>query len=156
MLSGVQNQVQDNAMMNNLKRGLVSGYSSLNAQHFIRQLYDDRAEFGPSAENHMRFQMQIRDLLRALSASAGFEQVIPLLVLRGNRDLVYDMLTDKKSSLYSFELSFEIQKKLALEFFCFSVGQEQLDEAINVLLKFHSTLTQKHRKKCLTEVLSAL
>lgn len=52
--------------------------------------------------------MQIRDLLRALSASAGFEQVIPLLVLRGNRDLVYDMLTDKKSSLYSFELSFEI------------------------------------------------
>jgi len=74
--------------------------------------------------------------MKALSLSKDFEQVIPLLVLRGNRDLVYDMLTDRNNSKFNFELSFEIQKKLALEFFCFSVSQEQLDEAINVLFKF--------------------
>ena len=45
-----------------------------------------------------------------------------MLVLRGNRDLVYDMLTDRKNSQYNFELSFEIQKILALEFFCYSVS----------------------------------
>jgi len=49
---------------------------------------------------------------------------------------VYEALTDKKNSKFNFELSFDIQKSLALEFFCFSVSQEQLDEAINVLLKF--------------------
>ena len=46
--------------------------------------------------------------MKALSISQSFEQVIPLLVLRGNRDLVYDMLTDKKTSKFNFELSFDI------------------------------------------------
>ena len=100
--------------------------------------------------------MHIRELLKALCASYNFEQVIPLLVLRGNRDLVYDMLTDKQTSRYSFELSFETQKQLALEFFCFSVSQEQLDEAINVLMKFKQSLTVTHRKKCLNELMSGL
>ena len=99
-------------------------------------MYDDRQSLGPFAQTHDRFQKQIRDLLKALSLSQNFEQVIPLLVLRGNRDLVYDMLTDKSTSQFNFELSFDIQKQLALEFFCFSVSQEQLDEAVNVLLKF--------------------
>ena len=77
-------------------------------------------------------------------------------MLRGNRDLVYDMLTDKKTSSYSFELSFDTQQLLALEFFCFSVSQEQLDEAINVMLKFHDHLTITHRKKCLNELMTGL
>jgi hypothetical protein len=88
----------------------------------VRQLYDDRQGLGPTAENHERFQKQIRNLMKALSLSKDFEQVIPLLVLRGNRDLVYDMLTDSKSSKFNFELPFDIQKTLALEFFCFSVS----------------------------------
>jgi len=43
-----------------------------------------------------------------------------------------------------------------LEFFCFSVSQEQLDEAINVLMKFHGHLTSNHRKRCLNEVMEAM
>ena len=47
--------VQEQSMLQNLKRGLVAGHSQLNASHFVRQLYDDRAEYGPTAENHERF-----------------------------------------------------------------------------------------------------
>ena len=151
-----QANLQEQSMLQNLKRGLVAGHSQLNASHFVRQLYDDRAEYGPTAENHERFQREIRALLKALCTSPCFEQVIPLLVLRGNRDLVYDMLTDKETSSYSFELSFDTQKLLALEFFCFSVSQEQLDEAINVMLKFHDHLTITRRKRCLTELMAGL
>ena len=60
--------------------------------------------------------------MRELSHSRSFETVIPLLVMRGNRDLIYDMLTDSKHSRFNFELPFDIQKVLALEFFCFSVS----------------------------------
>ena len=70
--------------------------------------------------------------------------------------MVYDMLTDKKKSKFNFELPFDIQKSLALEFFCFSVSQEQLDEAVNVLMKFQDHLTKNHKKRCLTEIMSAL
>ena len=94
--------------------------------------------------------------MKALSPTHGFEKVIPFLVLRGNRELVYDMLTDSKASRFNFELTFDIQKDLALEFFCFSVSQEQLDEAINVLHKFNDYLTKAHRKRCLTEVMSVM
>jgi len=141
--------------MQNLKRGLIAGHSQLNASHLVRQLYEERTSLGPSAENHERFQKLIRALLRSLAHSQSFEQVIPLLVLRGNRELVYDMLTERAASQFNFELSYETQKQLALEFFCFSVSQEQLDEATNVMLKFQAHLTQTHRKKCLNEVLLA-
>ena len=70
--------------------------------------------------------------------------------------MVYDMLTDKKSSQFNFELTFEIQKQLALEFFCFSVSQEQLDEAVNVFLKFQGHITTNHRKRCVNEVMEGL
>lgn len=45
----------DVSMVENLKRGLVLGHSSLSAVHFFRQLYEDRQSLGPSAENHERF-----------------------------------------------------------------------------------------------------
>ena len=48
--------LHENTMMDNLKRGLVAGHSQLNAQHFLRQLYDDRQGLGPLAENSERFQ----------------------------------------------------------------------------------------------------
>ena len=36
------------------------------------------------------------------------------------------------------------------------MSQEQLDEAVNVLMKFQDHLTTNHKKRCLTEIMSAM
>ena len=45
-----------------------------------------------------------------------------------------------------------VREALALELFAFSVSQEQLDEAINVFLKFQGTL-QDHAQRCIADLI---
>ena len=64
---------------------------------------------------------EIRTVLTRLCESENFVRCVPVLVLKGNRDIAYELIQSNKNTM---GIGQKLRQEIALELFCFSVSQE--------------------------------
>ena len=63
----------------------------LRASHFVAQLFVEKPELTRLTVDY-KDKQELRTILMRLNESENFVRVIPVLVLKGNRDIAYELI----------------------------------------------------------------
>lgn len=124
---------------------LLQGETIFQPEHIFQQLFIDKPEIARQ-DMPKQFKQPLYTLLTKLSGTKNFAEIVPTLILNGNREAVYLILQSKPPVVeYAKKKDTHIQNEevgadllvrsleildkpireaLALELFCFSVSQE--------------------------------